>query len=374
MRIALVVTSVGNVGSRGMYNRQEVGLARGLAALGHEVEVLQAVPRGQSPQMEFLTDHCLLREMPVFRIGSHGWYDRRLLERFKPDGVVMFSDLQLSMPSLAGWCRSNGVAFLPFVGTLHSTKKRRRVFETFCRWRNVRALRNGPALAKSGEIAEELRREGVLETTVINVGLDSRDTPEHGDGARARGRTEFQLNDVPVVGFVGRMEAHKEPLRLPALLSALRRENQSWELALVGDGPLSQELGAIFQRENLSSRVSWKRRLPNNEMWKLYCAADVMVNLCRIEIFGMSVIEAMHCGTPVVAVSAPGPKHIIRDGIDGYVCGFETEDIRLRILQAYSRRKELGMAARERIKESFNWDVSAKIVAERLRVLARPPG
>ncbi|RYD61026.1 MAG: glycosyl transferase family 1, partial [Verrucomicrobiaceae bacterium] len=118
MRIAIVVTSGGTFGKRGFYNRQEVGLARGLSALGHIVEVHKTVPLEQPAHVEVLGDACLLRDTPQRMLGNNGWFDSSLLASFSPDAVIMFTDTQLSTPYVARWCDKNGVPFLPYVGIM----------------------------------------------------------------------------------------------------------------------------------------------------------------------------------------------------------------------------------------------------------------
>ena len=54
-------------------------------------------------------------------------------------------------------------------------------------------------------------------------------------------------------------------------------------------------------------------------MDEIYSVADIFINTNDKEIYGMSILEAMYCGCPVVAKRAPGPEFIVDNGQTGYV-------------------------------------------------------
>ena len=82
---------------------------------------------------------------------------------------------------------------------------------------------------------------------------------------------------------------------------------------MVGDGPMLQ---------------TYKKKYPDiiftgfktgKELAKYYAMADVFVFPSRWETFGIVMIEAMACGTPVAAYPCQGPKDVIEDGVTGYM-------------------------------------------------------
>jgi glycosyltransferase involved in cell wall biosynthesis len=72
-----------------------------------------------------------------------------------------------------------------------------------------------------------------------------------------------------------------------------------------GVGPLEAELKARYPH------VRWLGVLPRDELAKVYAAADVFVMPSRSETFGLVMLEAMACGTPVAAYPVEGPNEVV---------------------------------------------------------------
>lgn len=104
---------------------------------------------------------------------------------------------------------------------------------------------------------------------------------------------------------------------------------------------------------------------------QLYAAADVMVVPSLQEAFGKTLIEAMACGTPVVAFASGGPVDIVTHGEDGYLARpFEPTDLARGIewsLESPSRTEELGRRARRRVEQDFDM----RVVVDRYHDLYR---
>jgi 1,2-diacylglycerol 3-alpha-glucosyltransferase len=228
-------------------------------------------------------------------------------------------------------------------------------------------LREFHVLAQNEEVAAEMTQMGVKDVRLMPFALDLDDLPEKPYSAREQARRALELPPGPVLGFVGRVSPYKEPLQLPEVLLDLRRR-QPWSLAMVGEGPLSEDLDVALERSELKPHVRWSKRVPNCEMWKLYCAADVLVNLNRTEIVGLCILESLYYGTPVVAVDAPGPRLMIRDGIDGYVCGYATEEIADKIVEA--RERILPNFDAQESSGRFSWTISGAVANQLLSELA----
>ena len=117
---------------------------------------------------------------------------------------------------------------------------------------------------------------------------------------------------------------------------------------------------------NLSPPLGLKTRFlgPINDderLAQLYAAADVMVVPSLQEAFGKTLIEAMACGTPVVAFASGGPVDIVTHRENGYLARpFEVADLAHGIawcLESPGRTEELGRRARRRVEEDFDMSV-----------------
>jgi glycosyltransferase involved in cell wall biosynthesis len=108
---------------------------------------------------------------------------------------------------------------------------------------------------------------------------------------------------------------------------------------------------------------------------ELYAAADVMVAPSLQEAFGKTVIEAMACGTPVVAFDGTGPADIIAHRKTGYLAkAFDARDLANGIawcLAAPDHTEDLGRAARTRAESRFDISLIADRYADLYRRMHR---
>ena len=125
---------------------------------------------------------------------------------------------------------------------------------------------------------------------------------------------------------------------------------RGWQLVIVGDGPLRQQLQQQIQRLGLSDSVRLLR--PTSDIQALYLQSSVFVLTSRYEGLPMVLLEAQACGLPIVAFACQcGPRDIITDGSDGFLIA---EKKRLLFAQQLSTlmqdpalRQRMGEAARQ---------------------------
>jgi glycosyltransferase involved in cell wall biosynthesis len=151
---------------------------------------------------------------------------------------------------------------------------------------------------------------------VVPLGLDLKAFAEAKPGAAGRFRRTLGLApDVPMVGFVGRLTAVKNPgLFVEAALRVLESQPRA-HFVLVGDGELRTEVWEQIGRLGLAERVhlaGWQR-----DMLAVYAALDVLALTSLNEGTPVSAIEALACGVPVVATRVGGVPDVVQDGWSG---------------------------------------------------------
>ena len=185
-------------------------------------------------------------------------------------------------------------------------------------------------------------------------------------GDRREARRRLGLPDAPWMVFVGRIQPLKGvdvALRALALL-----DDPRVRLAVVGgpsgpDGEAEAEALHRLARElGIAERVQWVAPRPHEALADWYRAADVCLVPSRAESFGLVALEAMACGTPVVAADVGGLRSLIdhrqtgfliegRDPL-GYVAAIEL------LFADPVRAAELGAAATS-ASLRYTWSMTA---------------
>jgi N-acetyl-alpha-D-glucosaminyl L-malate synthase BshA len=182
------------------------------------------------------------------------------------------------------------------------------------------------------------------------------------------------VRGLPIAVHVSNFRAVK---RVPWLVRAFQRalRGRDARLLLVGDGPeqgqcrqLAHDLGVADKVLFLGERVA----LP-----ELLAPADVFALSSQQESFGLSALEAMACGTPVVATDSGGIREVVEHGVTGLLS--PTEDLDGfaahlgELLFDRERAKQMGAAAREQAVARFRREtIVARYVDLYRRTLTRP--
>lgn len=115
--------------------------------------------------------------------------------------------------------------------------------------------------------------------------------------------------------WVGRLVPYKRPLEVAEAFRGL-----SQRLTMVGIGPQEEEL-----RERLPPNVELRGWISREELRHLYAEAAGFLHVGE-EDFGITMVEALAAGAPVIALNAGGARDIVRDGVDGVLVSEPTVD------------------------------------------------
>jgi glycosyltransferase involved in cell wall biosynthesis len=121
-----------------------------------------------------------------------------------------------------------------------------------------------------------------------------------------------------------------------------------------------QHLDEMVSSSGIRDRVHFPGHLPQLDLVDHYRNADILVNPSLTEAFGMSLIEAMACGTPTIATRTGGMVEIVDEGRTGLLV--ERGNARslasaiIMLLSNQGLRKEMGKAGRLRAVELFSWE------------------
>ncbi len=174
---------------------------------------------------------------------------------------------------------------------------------------------------------------------------------------------EFCNEKDDYVVYVGRLVEYKG---LPILLEAMRivQRELPIKLVVVGDGEDRQRFEKLA--EELGVDVEFKGRLPEKEKIDVIKRARILVlpSQSRLEAFGIVLLEAMACGTPVIGSNTAGVRDVAREG--GLVF-YGVEDLADKILKLVTNErlaKSLGRKGRRKVEEKYNWNAVIERIEE----------
>ncbi|GAA2939917.1 MULTISPECIES: glycosyltransferase [Streptomyces] len=140
------------------------------------------------------------------------------------------------------------------------------------------------------------------------------------------------------------------------------------EAPLLFADPEAERLRKVASEHGVTERVRMLGCVPQHLMPSLLSSADLLLSLPRYEPFGIVPIEAMACGTPVVATAVGGQLDTVVDGVTGIHVPPEGDDHELAgviraLLDDPARRARYGAAGRTHALARFTWDEVADGVA-----------
>ena len=142
-------------------------------------------------------------------------------------------------------------------------------------------------------------------------------------------------------------------------------------------GAYRANVESLIAELGLSERVRLLGRLKDSDA--LIASLDILVSASRSEAFGMTMVEAMACGVPVVATATEGTKEIVNDGTTGLIVPIGDVSALsaaiVSLLEDEDRRLALGAHSRDWARARFDLErmieMTERVYAEALRGASR---
>ena len=231
------------------------------------------------------------------------WGFRRLLKRLiremgRPDVIhVHFYDLAACVAPVA---RELGI---PFVVTEHSSRTNTRNMTEY----NRRVQREGYEGASAVIAVSSALKNNIM----ANTGVDCQvvpnilSVPDPGPHTRVPGE-----NGIRFLAAASFRHIKGYDVLLDAFAQAARELPEA-RLHLMGEGPERESLCEQIRRLELSDRVSMSGSYHREDFCRELSQSDVYVLASRGETFGLTYVEALSCGVPVIATRCGGPEDFV---------------------------------------------------------------
>lgn len=361
-------------------------VARRLARYGHRVDVFtRRTRRDQSPVVTFCPGVRVIHVSagPLRFVAKEAllpWMDE-FSERIAdycapPERRYDVMHANFFMSGLAAR-RVRQRAGTPFVITFHALGKVRRHYQGAADGFPDERLRIEEELvAEADRIIAECPqdRDDLLRLygadperiDVVPCGFDPAEFAPCGRGLR---RHHGLADDDFVILQLGRLVPRKGIDNVIRALAVLRREHGvTARLLVVGgesespDPGLTPEIGrltAVAEAEGVRSQVIFTGQRPRHRLREFYCAADVFVTTPWYEPFGITPLEAMACGCPVIGADVGGIKESVVDAVTGFLVPPSDPAALAARLAMLRRDPELGLAmgraGMRRVRDAYTW-------------------
>lgn len=151
-----------------------------------------------------------------------------------------------------------------------------------------------------------------------------------------------------------------------AYAQMLRIDDSTPALVLAGRGNPTSALVGLVTKLGLSARVAFRSDVDRGELPDLYGGASVFLQASHEEGYGVSVLEAMACGLPVVCTDTAGTRETVLDGLTGWLVRQDSEsqvesclaDRAVEVLRGDG--SAMGSRGRERCETNFSSEVALR--------------
>ncbi|GAB3956627.1 glycosyltransferase [Micromonospora vulcania] len=349
MKFAFLIHNMYGVGGT---NRAVLNLATALVGQGHGVEIASVFRRVDRP-MFAIDDRIALVPLVDTRPRRP---DRADPQHREPSLLVPESEefhtqySRLTDERMIGYLRSTGADVV--VGTRPGI--------------NLVVARHGPDHAV--RVAQEHMTQDLIDDALkdhIRLSYDRIDlafTVTEADAAAFRTgnpvphtRVLALPNSVPlptvapsgrdnrIVVTAGRLDPIKRYDRLIAAFARVAGDHPDWKLRIYGDGPQRPALAAQIRELGMADQVQLMGR--REDMATEWVKGSIAAVSSERESFGMTIVEAMRLGLPVVSTDCPvGPREIIQHGVDGLLVPMDDIDAYAAALRSLMRDE--GLRAR----------------------------
>lgn len=309
--------------------------------------------------------------IPIFFRGNM----LKICEKERPDVVHIHNRFFLSYSSMVLWKKSLGA---PLFITLHNARPvgineetdfLGQLFDDYIGHRIIRSCDRVIANSRwtlETTLPQDYPRE---RAEVIYNGVDTQ---------RFR-RANSNLKDRMGCEFLSVTVCRLLPQKgVKYLVDAVKEIEEDYKAVIIGRGPCLGELKSLVKKLGIEKKVDFiTDYLTDEDLVKYYSASDFSILPSLWEPFGITLIEAMACGCPVIATNVGGIPEVVTSDCGILVSPRNPNELALaidKLIGDKNLRRKMGRNARKRVEKHFDFDLIAEKVEQSYRRHLEEPG
>lgn len=212
--------------------------------------------------------------------------------------------------------------------------------------------KNKTVITVSESSKKEIIKAGIAKEENIQIVNPGIDLPER----------KFAKSQTPTIIYLGRLKAYKNiDIAIRAFAQLVKRK-AALRLWVVGDGEYMGTLKDLAIKLGLEKKIAFFGKVSEEEKIKLLSQSWVAVQPSTVEGWGITVLEANACKTPVVASDTNGLKDSVVNGVTGRLARVrETKSFAKELNFYLKNHKDRKVASQKAYKwaQKFSWDASS---------------
>ena len=361
MRIIHIIPSLAIGGAEKMC----IDICNTLFNQGHDVLLvrLSTIQEFNEKSFRFSTrviqEHSTLRFLRGMINVSNEW--KNLLEEFDPDIIhshlfeaeIFSKSVLLQKTAYFTHCHDNMRQFKRRVNIFRLLNKEEfaRLYERYFLLNTYRLLGQNHFICISDNNATYFQKNLSKHLSIVKLpnAINVQDFKKK--------RTKLDPNETLRLVSVGSLTPLKNHSYLVKVLCELIKNRLRAKLDLVGSGPQSGDLQKMVHNFSLHETISIHGK--QTEVSSFYQKNTLYIHSAKSEGFGLTQIEAMAAGLPVIALDAGGNRDIVKDGVNGYLLPQDTkpEEFAAKIIAVWEDKELLTSLQKGAIETATQYDI-----------------
>ncbi|HPS57290.1 MAG TPA: glycosyltransferase [Spirochaetota bacterium] len=308
----------------------------------------------------------------VFKMEKKNLY--KALDSIKPDIIHAHSEFAIAVMANK-YARKNNI---PFIYTTHTNWEElaslyvpflsNLIGRLYARHRLSRTWNKADLLIAPTSLMEVLLQYYMVKVPikVLPTGVDKSDfVSKTLNKKKARAiiiKRHPELKNKKILFFAGRIGMEKNIEFIINSLALLLPSMPDTRLIIAGDGPAKTDIMKYTADKGLSDKVTFTGFVARSSLKEYYYAADVFVFASKVESQGLVALEAMACGTPVVAIGKMGTREVMGGDNGGFMVDDDIDMFTEKVSLLLSDKKLHRIKTAEALRHVEKWTIETMAV------------